>query len=459
MKNRVDMLHGPLALPILCYAVPIMLTSVLQLLFHAADLVVVGAYCGSIAVAAAGATSAITNLLVNLFIGLSVGAGVTMAHSIGSQEWKQVHETVHTAVPLALVSGLFLTVLGVALAGKMLAAMGTPTEVLPLASTYMRIFFLGITFHLIYNFCASLLRASGDTRSPLVILTSAGVLNVLLNIVFVRFLGRNVDGVALATILSQAVSAVAILVVMTRRTDGCRLELGKLRFHGNPLGKMLRIGIPAGIQSSMFSASNVVLQSAVNSFGAVAVSGNAAVTNLEGFLYVIVNSYHQTAVNFVGQNFGALQFHRAKKITWMCMLYAAITALIVGSLMTLFGNQLLALYITDSPEAIALGRSRMYVDLLPYFLFGMQDVVTGALRGIGASLVTMILTVLGICGVRILWVCTIFQFPSFHNLRMLYLSYPLSWTITLAVQLAAFAILFRRMQRRIEASGHLTMES
>lgn len=459
MKNRIDMLHGPMALPILCYAVPIMLTSVLQLLFHAADLVVVGAYCGSISVAAVGATSAITNLLVNLFIGLSVGAGVTMAHSIGSQEWKQVQETVHTALPLALVSGVFLTVVGVALAGRILAAMGTPGEVLPLATTYMRIFFLGITFNLLYNFSASLVRAAGDTRSPLIILTSAGVLNVLLNILFVRFLGRNVDGVALATILSQAVSAAAILAVMTRRTDGCHLELGKMRFHRQPLRKMLRIGIPAGIQSCMFSASNVVLQSAVNGFGAVAVSGNAAVTNLEGFLYVIVNSYHQTAVNFVGQNFGAMQFQRAKKITWMCMLYALVTAIVVGSLMTLFGNQLLSLYIKDSPEAIALGRSRMYVDLLPYFLFGLQDVVTGALRGIGASFVTMILTVLGICGVRILWVCTVFQLPSFHNLMMLYVSYPVSWILTLIAQLAAFAILFRRMQRRIEVNGQLTMDS
>lgn len=453
MKNKIDMLHGSLALPILCYAVPVMLTSVLQLLFHAADLVVVGAYCGSISVAAVGATSAVTNLLVNLFIGLSVGAGVTMAHSIGSQEWKQVQETVHTAIPLALVSGLFLTVVGTALAGKILTAMGTPQQVLPLAETYMRIFFLGITFNLLYNFCASLVRAAGDTRSPLMILTGAGVLNVVLNILFVRFLGRNVDGVALATILSQAVSAIAILIVMTRRGDGCRLELRKLCFHRRPLQKMLRIGIPAGIQSCMFSASNVVLQSAVNGFGAVAVSGNAAVTNLEGFLYVIMNSYHQAAVNFVGQNFGAMQFARAKKTTWICMLYAAITAIVVGSLMTLFGNQLLSLYITDSPEAIALGKTRMYVDLMPYFLFGMQDVLTGALRGIGASFVTMILTVLGICGVRILWVSTVFRLPAFHNLMMLYVSYPVSWVLTLIAQLTAFAILFRKMRANVERAG------
>lgn len=453
MKNKIDMLHGSLALPILCYAVPVMLTSVLQLLFHAADLVVVGAYCGSISVAAVGATSAVTNLLVNLFIGLSVGAGVTMAHSIGSQEWKQVQETVHTAIPLALVSGLFLTVVGTALAGKILTAMGTPQQVLPLAETYMRIFFLGITFNLLYNFCASLVRAAGDTRSPLMILTGAGVLNVVLNILFVRFLGRNVDGVALATILSQAVSAIAILIVMTRRGDGCRLELRKLCFHRRPLQKMLRIGIPAGIQSCMFSASNVVLQSAVNGFGAVAVSGNAAVTNLEGFLYVIMNSYHQAAVNFVGQNFGAMQFARAKKTTWICMLYAAITAIVVGSLMTLFGNQLLSLYIKDSPEAIALGKTRMYVDLMPYFLFGMQDVLTGALRGIGASFVTMILTVLGICGVRILWVSTVFRLPAFHNLMMLYVSYPVSWVLTLIAQLTAFAILFRKMRANVERAG------
>ena len=448
MKKKIDMLSGPLAWPLITYAVPIMLTSVLQLLFNAADLVVVGAYCGSFSVAAVGATGAITNLIVNLFIGLSVGTGVAVAHGIGSREWEQVRNTVHTAVPMALVSGLFLTVLGVGLSRRILRAMGTPEEVLGLAATYMEIYFLGITAHMLYNFCASMVRAAGDTKSPLVILTAAGVVNVVLNILFVRYLGRNVDGVALATVLSETGAAIAIVILMVRRTDGCRLDLRKLRFHKEPLKKMLRIGIPAGIQSCMFSLSNVLLQSAVNGFGAVAVSGNAAVANLEGFMYVIENSFHQTAVNFVGQNCGALQFRRVKKVTGLCMLYAAVAGLLFGGLMCLFGPQLLSLYITDSPEAIAIGISRMFVDVAPYFLFGLQDVVTGALRGIGASFVSMILTVLGICGIRVLWIYTVFQIPRFHSQTMLYISYPLSWIVTLVIQLTAFAVIFRRMQRR-----------
>lgn len=448
MKKKIDMLSGPLAWPLITYAVPIMLTSVLQLLFNAADLVVVGAYCGSFSVAAVGATGAITNLIVNLFIGLSVGTGVAVAHGIGSREWEQVRNTVHTAVPMALVSGVFLTVLGVGLSRRILRAMGTPEEVLGLAATYMEIYFLGITAHMLYNFCASMVRAAGDTKSPLVILTAAGVVNVGLNILFVRYLGRNVDGVALATVLSETGAAIAIVILMVRRTDSCRLELRKLRFHKEPLKKMLRIGIPAGIQSCMFSLSNVLLQSAVNSFGAVAVSGNAAVANLEGFMYVIENSFHQTAVNFVGQNCGALQFRRVKKVTGLCMLYAAVAGILFGGLMCLFGPQLLSLYITDSPEAIAIGISRMLVDVAPYFLFGLQDVVTGALRGIGASFVSMILTVLGICGIRVLWIYTVFQIPRFHSQTVLYVSYPLSWIVTLIIQLTAFSVIFRRLQKR-----------
>lgn len=453
MRKEIDMLHGPLAWPLVTYAIPIMLTSILQLLFNAADLVVVGAYCGSMSVAAVGATGAITNLIVNLFIGLSVGAGVAVAHGIGSQERQQVSDTVHTAVPLALVSGVFLTVLGVGFSRKILQAMGTPEEVLSLAATYMEIYFLGITFNMVYNFCAAMVRAAGDTRTPLVILTAAGVLNVILNIVFVKYLSRNVDGVAMATTISEALSAFAILWVMARRTDSVRLYFKKLRFRAEPLGKMLRIGIPAGIQSCMFSLSNVLLQSAVNSFGAVAVSGNAAVANLEGFMYVIENSFHQTAVNYVGQNCGAMQYGRVKKVTWLCLGYATIAGLLFGSLMCVFAPQLLSLYITDSQEAIQIGVARMFVDILPYFIFGLQDVLTGALRGIGASFTSMILTVLGICGVRVLWIYTVFQIPRFHNQTMLYVSYPLSWFVTLIVQLAAFLIVFGRLQKKAKLSS------
>ena len=447
-KKERDMLSGPLAWPLVTYAIPIMLTSVLQLLFNAADLVVVGRYCGSVSVAAVGSTGAITNLIINLFIGLSVGAGVAVAHGIGSREEETVFRTVHTAVPLAALSGVFLTAVGVALSGRILRAMSTPEEVLPLSKMYMEIYFLGITFNMVYNFCASMIRAAGDTKTPLVILTAAGILNVILNIVFVKFGGMNVDGVAYATILSEALSAVAIVWVMTKRQDGCHLELKKCHIYKEPLLKMIRIGVPAGIQGSMFSASNVALQSAVNTFGAVAVSGNAAVSNLEGFMYVIENAFHQTAVNYVGQNCGAQQFKRVKKITALCMTYAVIAGLVAGFTMYAFGPQLLSLYITDSQEAIDIGMRRMAVDILPYFLFGLQDVVTGALRGMGASFLSMIITVLGICGIRILWIQTVFQIPAFHTQPFLYISYPLSWTVTFVVQMIAFVIVFRKIQKK-----------
>lgn len=443
-----DMLHGPLALPIVSYAVPIMLTSVLQLLFNAADLIVVGRYCGSIAVAAVGSTGAIINLIINLFFGLSVGAGVAVAHGIGSREEETVFRTVHTALPTAVLSGLFLTAIGVPFAADILEAMSTPEDVLPLATKYMQIYFLGMTLNLVYTFCASMVRAAGDTQTPLLILSAAGVLNVILNIVFVKGCGMNVDGVAWATIIAQGLSAVAIVYVMTRRTDMVRLHLKKLRVYKEPLLKMLRIGIPAGIQSSMFSASNVVIQSAVNSFGAVAVSGNAAVANLEGFAYVIENSFHQTAVNYVGQNSAAGQFDRVKKISGLCILYAVIAGIVTGVGMNLFSRQLLGLYITDSEEAIAIGVARMVITVLPYFLFGMQDVVTGILRGLGASFLSMIITVLGICGIRILWIYTIFRIPAYHTQQCLYISYPLSWVLTFIVQIIAFVVVFRKYVRQ-----------
>ena len=301
-KYQGSMLEGPLLTSVIAYTVPIMLTSILQLLFNAAELIVVGRFCGSISVGAVGATGSLTALLVNLFIGLSVGTGVAVAHGIGSRDDVQISEAVHTAVPLALVSGAFLTVLGVVLATPMLTLMGTPADTLPLSAVYMKIYFFGITFTVLYNFCASILRAAGDTKSPLVFLTIAGVVNVALNVLFVTVFHMNVAGVALATVISQGVAAVLAMRELMRRSDACRLELRKMRFYKAQMKKIIRIGLPAGIQSSLFSISNVIIQSSINSFGAVMVSANAAVGNIDGFLYAALNSFHQTTVNFVGQN-------------------------------------------------------------------------------------------------------------------------------------------------------------
>ena len=443
-KNAQTMLQGPLFRSILSYTVPIILTSVLQLLFNAADLVVVGRFCGSLSVAAVGATGSITNLLVNFFVGLSVGAGVTVAHALGSREDQVVHRTVHTALPTALFSGIILTVVGVTFAETFLRLMGTPDNVLALSSVYMRIYFAGITFTMVYNFCAAVLRAVGDTKSPLIFLTAAGVVNVVLNLVFVTVLHMNVAGVALATTISQALSAIAVVVVLMKRTDACRLEPKKMRFYPVQLSKMLRIGLPAGIQSSLFSISNVLIQSSVNSFGDIFMSGNAASQNIEGFLYASLNAFHQTAVNFIGQNMGAQQYGRVKKILWVCLGCVSVVGLSIGLLMWTFGEQLLSIYITDSAQAISYGMIRMTYLAIPYFLCGLMDVSTGALRGMGASFTPMVISVLGVCGIRIGWIMTVFRIPQFHTPQCLFSSYTVSWAVTFLIQMLAFRYVYKK---------------
>ena len=443
-KRNQDMLHGPLLGGILAYTIPIILTSVLQLLFNAADLVVVGRFCGSISVAAVGATGSITSLIVNLFIGLSVGAGVTVAHGMGSREAEVVHRTVHTALPMALVSGVVLTIVGILFSESFLRMMGTPENVLELSALYMKIYFAGITFTMVYNFTAAILRAVGDTKSPLIFLTIAGIVNVVLNLIFVTQLHMNVAGVALATTISQGVSAVAMVIVLMKRTDASRLYLKKMRFYKIQLMKMLRIGLPAGIQSSLFSISNVLIQSSVNSFGDILMSGNAASQNLEGFLYVSMNAFHQTAVNYIGQNVGAKKYDRVKKIVWICLASVMVLGLAMGTAMCVFGENLLGIYITDSAEAISWGLIRLNIICQAYFVCGLMDVSTGALRGMGASVSPMIISVLGVCGIRIGWIMTVFQIPQFHTPQSLYYSYLFSWAVTFLIQMFAFFKIYRK---------------
>ena len=446
-RLNTSMLSGPLLPNIILYTVPIILTSLLQLLFNAADLVIVGRFCGSISVAAVGATGSITNLMVNFFVGLSVGAGVTVAHGLGSREDAVVHNTVHTALPTALVSGVLLTIVGVSFSGTFLRWMGTPETVLPLSSLYMQIYFAGITFTMVYNYCAAILRAAGDTKSPLVFLSFAGVLNVVLNIFFVTVMHMNVAGVALATTISQGVSAVLVTWALMKRTDACRLELKKMKFHRLQLTKMLRIGLPAGIQSSLFSISNVLIQSSINSFGDVLMSGNAAAGNIEGFIYASLNAFHQTAVNFMGQNAGARQYKRVSQTLWICLGSVAVVGLALGSLGYFFGPSLLSLYITDSQDAIGYGMLRLSLICLTYFICGLMDVSTGALRGLGESFIPMVISVLGVCGIRIGWIYTIFQIPQFHTPQSLYISYPISWLITFLCQMVAFFLVYRKQTR------------
>ena len=445
MRRNIDMINDRLSTSIIRYTVPIILTGLLQLLFNAADLVIVGRFCGSICVAAVSATGAITNLIVNLFIGLSVGASVTVAHSLGGRNDEETHRTVHTAFATALTGGVILTIIGVVFSRTFLIWMNTPDNVLPLSTVYMRIYLGGIIFSMIYNFCASILRASGDSKTPLVYLTVSGVINVVLNVIFVTVFHMNVDGVALATTLSQGVAAVLVTRALMKRTDACRLILKKVRFYKKQLLKIIRIGLPAGIQGSMFSISNVIIQSSVNSFNSDAImSGNGAASNLEGFVFVVMNSLHQTAVNYIGQNAGAHRFDRIKKIYVTCLGYVAIAGAAASLSILLFGRQLLSVYITDSQEAIDYGLVRLTYVMLPYFLCGLMDVSTGALRGLGSSFVPMVITVLGVCGIRIAWIYTIFQIPQYHTPECLYLSYFISWATTFIVQTVAFTIVYKK---------------
>ncbi len=447
MKKEINMIEGPLLGNIIRYAVPIVLTGLLQLLFNAADLVVVGRFSQNkeLAVAAVGATGSLTALIVNLFIGLSIGVGVTVAHSLGAGQSRQVRRTVHTAIPVAAISGLVLTVVGVVWAPGLLHLMATPEDVIGLSTTYMRLYFAGMVGSMLYNFGAAILRAAGDTRGPLVYLTVSGILNVVLNLVFVIMLDMSVAGVALATAISQALSAFLVVRALCRRTDACRLHLKYMHIYKDILFKILRIGLPAGIQSSLFSISNVLIQSSINSFGSVAMSGNAAAGNLEGFVYVAMNAFQQSTLNFTGQNKGALKYDRMKWVLWLNMACVTVVGGVLGLLLYTFGGPLLGIYIANSPAAIDYGMVRLLYLAVPYALCGMQEVATGAIRGMGYSFGPLVASVIGVCAFRIVWVATVF--PQMKTLECLYISYPISWLLTLASALVMYYYYFNRSRR------------
>lgn len=447
MKGRnTSLTEGPLLRGIIFYTIPIILTSILQLVFNAADLVIVGRFCGSIYVGAVGATSPVIHLITNLFIGLSIGAGVAVAQAYGRRDDDEVHRAVHTAIPLALICGLAITVIGISFAKPMLILMEAPENVLPLSATYLRIYFGGIIFTMIYNFAAAILRAVGDTKSPLLYLSIAGVVNVLMNICFVTLFNMNVDGVALATVISQAVSAILVTWELMRRTDASRLVLSKIRIFSKELKAIVFIGLPAGINSSLFAFSNVIIQSSINSFGDVAIAGSAAAGNIEGFLSTAVNSFNHTALNYAGQNLGAKKFDRIKKTVGICLVLAVSLGLVGGGLIYAFRTPFLSIYITDSAEAIRAGIVRMTFLTLFYWVAGLMDVTTGALRGLGVSTVPMIISVLGVCGFRILWIYTVFK--EIRTLDCLFSSYPISWALTFVCQIIAFAIVYRLKKKK-----------
>ena len=449
MRKNVNLTEGPLFKSMWAYAIPVIFSGILQLLFNAADLVVVGRFSGSLSVAAVGATTSVISLFVNLFVGLSVGVGVTVAMALGAGNRERVTQAVHTAVPVAALSGLLLAVLGIAATQPLLLFMDTPEDILSLSALYMRIYFCGMPASLVYNYGAAIMRAEGDTKRPLYYLTAAGAVNVTLNLVFVVRFHWDVAGVALATAVSQTLSALLVLRALTKNQGACRLELRKMHIYREPLLRILRLGLPAGLQSALFSVSNIIIQSSVNSFGSVAVAGNSAAANIEGFTYISMNAFNQVGMNFVGRNYGAGNKERILRIRWYCLLDVSMVGLVMGVGSFIFARQLLGIYIPDSPEAVAYGVIRMSWICLPYMLNGLHDVMTGVLRGLGCSLPPMLITVFCICCLRIVYVYTLFRIPRFHTLPMLYATYPLSWIVTFIALTVCYESIKRKRLKTI----------
>ncbi len=436
-KYEMDMCSGPILSKMLLFALPLMLSSVLQLLFNAADVVVVGKFAGDNSLAAVGCTGSLVNLLVNLFVGLSVGANVMAARHYGAKQDEELSRTVHTAVTVAAISGIILTFIGVIFADNILRLMSTPEPVLPLAALYLRIYFGGMVANMLYNFGSAILRAVGDTKRPMYFLTFAGVVNVVLNLIFVIVLKMDVAGVAIATVISQCISAFLVLRCLAREQGAIRLDVKKLGIDKTEFKKIVRIGLPAGMQGCVFSLSNVVIQSSINSFGETVVSGSAASANLEGFVYVAMNAFHHATLNFMSQNFGAGKYSRLRRVM-ICGLGCVIVAgLALGNLEVFLGRKLLSLY-TSSPEVIEAGIIRLTINNTLYCLCGMMDVMVGVLRGIGYSMMPMIVSLIGACGTRLLWIATVFRIERFHRIETVYVAYPMSWFITFAVHLVCY---------------------
>ncbi|MCI8517225.1 MAG: MATE family efflux transporter [Hungatella sp.] len=446
---EMDMCSGPIFVKIVVFAIPLILSGILQLLFNAADIIVVGRFAGSESLAAVGSTSSLINLLVNVFIGMSVGANVLVARYYGGQQMRDLEETVHTAMVMAAVGGGILILVGVVLADPLLTLMGTPEDVLPLATLYMKIFFVGMPVNLVYNFGSAILRAVGDTKRPLYFLLAAGIINVVLNLFFVIALSMGVAGVALATVISQAISAFLIVRCLIKSDAGYRLELGKLRIVKNKMRSIVRIGLPAGLQGAIFSISNVLIQSSVNSFGSVAMAGNTAAQNIEGFVYTSMNAVYQTALSFTSQNFGARRYDRMKRILIYCLILTSLVGFVMGDGAVFLGRRLLGIYSSD-PEVIRFGMNRLRIIGTTYFVCGLMDSMVGALRGMGYSVMPMLVSLTGACAFRVLWIYTVFA--ANRTLPTLYLSYPVSWGITFAAHLICYLVVLKKVKRKMEAA-------
>lgn len=433
MESRMDMINGSLGDKIIKYALPLAVTGVLQQLFNAADLAVVGQFSGKEAMAAVGGNAPVIGLLVNLFVGISLGSNVIIARSIGQGDKETITKTVHTSVVMALLGGALLTILGEFFAPGVVNMLDVPREVYPMAVKYLRIYLAGMPVIMLYNFEAAIFRSCGDTRTPLVALVVSGVLNVILNLFFVLELGMDVDGVATATVLSNLVSSVILFVALVRTKQAIRVEPKKLRVHGDVLGEMLKIGVPAGVQGMIFSFANIIIQSAVNSLGTTVMAASSAAFNLEVFAYYIMNSFGQACTTFVGQNYGAGKGERCRRVLKLCLLQSFLSTAAASCLILLLSRQLLGIFNTDS-EVITVGQIRLAYIFFAYLFSFAQEGLSGYLRGFGVSFIPAACAVVGICGVRLTWIFTVFrQAPSFPTIMQVY---PLSLGVTAAAILA-----------------------
>ena len=445
-RHEMDMTEGPLLPQILAFSGPLILTGILQLLYNAADVIVVGNYAGHAALAAVSSTGALINLLVNVFMGLSVGASVVIARYYGARDVISLRKAEHTAMTLALFMGIGVGFFGFLAARPMLRLMDTPDDVIDGAALYVRIYFLGMPANMIYNFGAGVLRAVGDTRRPMYYLMISGLVNVLLNLLLVIVFHLDVAGVAIATVASQVISMILVLVCLFRTRGVMQLNLTECRIDGRSMREMIRIGLPAGLQGSLFSISNVLIQSSVNSFGSLVVAGNGVAANLEGFVYTAMNAQHQAAMTFASQNFGARKPDRVRKTMWCCLGCVTVIGVGMGLLFLLFAPQLISLY-NSEPQVIEYGLVRMNLIMPTYFLCGLMDVMVGQLRGVGYSVMPMIVSLTGACLLRIVWIMTVFSWD--RTLNTLYLSYPVSWGITFAIHFACYWLIARKKVRAL----------
>jgi len=443
------MTEGPILGKLLQFSIPLIFSSLLQLMFNAADVIVVGRFAGDNALAAVGSTGSLINLLINLFTGLSIGTNVVAANYFGAGNKKAVKETVHTSILISIYSGIFLTVVGIIGSRVILRLMQAPEEVLVLATLYLKIYFGGITATMVYNFGGALLRAKGDTKRPLYILLLSGVVNLILNLIFVICFKMSVAGVGFATVISQTLSAVLVVILLIKEKDDFHLNLKQLKVNLNVLTRIVKIGLPAGFQGIMFSFSNVIIQSSVNSFGSILIAGNAAAVNLEGFIYTSMNGFAQGTLTFCSQNMGAGKTNRIKKVVWISLISIIIIGATLGALFLLFGNQLIGFF-SKNPEVVKAGMSRLWVIFTTYYLCGIMDGMANAIRGMGHSVMPAISSLCGACLFRIIWLFTFFQIPAFHKPVTIFMSYPISWTLTFLTNLIFFFIYIKQLENKTE---------